>query len=369
MRKRKASPAKVVEAEVVVDEDVPETLPARQRSKNLARSIARGSGDLLESFLRSKAEHSAKNYRIDLQHFARWLGASSVAMALEDLFDLTGPEAHALLLNFKSHLKGGDGGRRYAASTINRRLAAIKSICLAAQMAGKIDWQLKVSGEKSRAFKDTTGVGFDGFRTLVETQRSEIEQLRAQGGGRYLPTRVRDFALLNLMYYAGMRRAEPLSARYPSGFRIRRMREDGQRLEIPELYILGKKRYGEYEWAPVGGARPAGDGGWPAVAALEDWIAIRGSKDGWLFPGRSEDKPLTTRQVNHMLDRLGERAGLDVTPHKLRHTAITEVLERLNGNLPVAQRFARHADPSMTGVYDDNRRKRAAHGVGALEDE
>jgi integrase/recombinase XerC len=63
--------------------------------------------------------------------------------------------------------------------------------------------------------------------------------------------------------------------------------------------------------------------------------------------------------------RWGDRAGLGrVTPHQLRHTSITTLALRTNGNLLALQGFARHANPRTTGVYIDN----LGHGVRELQD-
>ena len=58
-----------------------------------------------------------------------------------------------------------------------------------------------------------------------------------------------------------------------------------------------------------------------------------------------------------IVETLGEKAKLSgtVRPHGLRHAAITEALERTNGNLRLVQRFSRHRDVRVLEVYDDNR--------------
>lgn len=73
---------------------------------------------------------------------------------------------------------------------------------------------------------------------------------------------------------------------------------------------------------------------------------------------REEAKaPRTIRQYVQGITRieavtiLGERLGIGhVTPHQLRHTAITEAYEG-TGDLRAAQAFARHEDPQVTSGY------------------
>ena len=40
----------------------------------------------------------------------------------------------------------------------------------------------------------------------------------------------------------------------------------------------------------------------------------------------------------------------------LRHAAVTEALDRTNGNYRAVQQFSRHRDPAIIMKYDDNRK-------------
>jgi len=52
----------------------------------------------------------------------------------------------------------------------------------------------------------------------------------------------------------------------------------------------------------------------------------------WLFPGRDPLLPLTTRQFNRAVHAAAERAAIrsEVTPHTLRHSFATHLLEEEN---------------------------------------
>lgn len=54
----------------------------------------------------------------------------------------------------------------------------------------------------------------------------------------------------------------------------------------------------------------------------------------------------------------GEKLGLRLTPHKLRHSAITIFLDSSGGNILEAQGLSRHADLRALSIYDDNRHDR-----------
>lgn len=59
------------------------------------------------------------------------------------------------------------------------------------------------------------------------------------------------------------------------------------------------------------------------------WLAYRPDRDGWLFPGQKAGRPLTARAVEKMVKRTAKKAGItkDVTPHVLRHTFATHLME------------------------------------------
>ena len=61
--------------------------------------------------------------------------------------------------------------------------------------------------------------------------------------------------------------------------------------------------------------------------------------------------------------------GRSITPHGFRHTAITTILERSGGNIPLAQDFSRHADPRTLRQYDDARGVRVRNAQDLLMEE
>lgn len=71
------------------------------------------------------------------------------------------------------------------------------------------------------------------------------------------------------------------------------------------------------------------------------------------------------RHAHRTIRRLARDAGVadrePIGPHDIRHTAITGVLDATNGNIDKAQRFARHASPVTTQVYDHRNKTLGDH--------
>ncbi len=85
--------------------------------------------------------------------------------------------------------------------------------------------------------------------------------------------------------------------------------------------------------------------------AMRDWLAVRGHVPGsdWVFISRSGER-LDPRNVQRILERLGRKAGVKVSPHMLRHTGATLFIR--NGGDPFSlQRLLGHADIQTTMIY------------------
>ncbi len=148
------------------------------------------------------------------------------------------------------------------------------------------------------------------------------------------PRGVRDRAILELLYATGIRVSELCS------LRLEDLR-DGAQL----LLVHGKGD--RYRLVPLGAA---------AMEAIG--VYLRGARDELpgaggraLFPGPS-GRPLRRQTMWKMIRRHALTAGIDapLSPHKLRHSFATHLLER-GADLRAVQALLGHADISTTQIY------------------
>lgn len=90
-----------------------------------------------------------------------------------------------------------------------------------------------------------------------------------------------------------------------------------------------------------------------AQLAIDAYIESRDDNSPFLFPGRSEGKPLSSRTVERILKDIGERAGVsNVHAHRFRRTAATMALRR-GMSLEMVSKMLRHNNLQTTMKYLD----------------
>lgn len=287
---------------------------------------------LVDAFLSCRRKTTMDAYRRDLELFADHVGAEGIARAAQVLFQLPQGEANAVVLRFRQKLQL-DGAN---ATTINRRLAAIRSLSRLARMLGVVPWTIEVPDIPTQALRDTRGPGADGFRRMLASLEGKTDQQS-----------LRNRLILRMLYDLGLRRFEV------TGLSLGHLDLAGKR-----VWVLGKGRE-ERECLSL----PE-----PTFGALCDWLRVhpivRSAAPGTnmaevpllvSLDHATFGRRLSNRSVDRIVREIGEAVGLRVWPHGLRHAAITEGLDATGGDVRRVQRFARHRNPATTLRYDDSR--------------
>ena len=79
---------------------------------------------------------------------------------------------------------------------------------------------------------------------------------------------------------------------------------------------------------------------------------IKATGDGWLFPGKKPDVPMTTRQLNRVCHSAVTKAEVDkrVSMHTIRHGFATHLLEQ-RVDIRVIQVLLGHKKLETTALY------------------
>lgn len=290
--------------------------------------------DLVAAFLTGRSPRTIDSYQRDLADFARFLGCPGARDAVAFLLASSPGDANLIALSYRNHMTE----RELAPATIARRLAALRSVVKLAKTLGRVNWTLEVASPRTEAYRDTTGPGLSGWRSMLDLAKQEAKSGESRA--------VRDLALVRLMHDLGLRRGEA------AGLDLKDVD-----LEAGTVAVIGK---GKRE--PIRMTLPD-----PVRRDLAAWIDVRGSEPGPLFMRHDRARNpagghgrLTGRAIHMMVRALGKRAGLGrpTRPHGLRHEAITTALDR-TGDVRSVQKFSRHSKLETLMRYDDNRRDAA----------
>ena len=279
--------------------------------------------ELLEAFLAGRSAQTMAAYTRDLRDFAAYLEVAEPAQAVEMLLRTGAGEANLLSLRYRAALLD----RGLSPATVNRKLAALRSLVKVARMVGLVTFTLDVENVRSQAYRDTRGPGVEGYRAMLGSV-----------GGRLDAKGARDTAMLHLLFDLGLRRAEVVSL-------------DLEHLDLSggSVSVMGKGRRERISLTLPG----------PTCEALAAWLTFRGDEDGPLFTsldkGGKAGERLSGRGLHKIVSTLGGKVGLSVWPHGLRHAAITTALDMTSGDVRAVARFSRHMDIRVLGRYDDNR--------------
>ena len=293
--------------------------------------------DVVAQLLAQKrSPNTRRAYLKDLKDFFQvMVGEEPTRDLVLEFLHLEQTQAVQLVLSYKAKLID----KELKAATINRRLAALKSLTKIGRSIGVCNYTLEdIKREKNQPYRDTTGVDKDGMsRVLALAERgkkAKTHRSRLKG--------IRDYAILRLLWGNALRRGE-ISLTNISDFDFK----------TKTMTIIGKGSDGEKQMITL-----------PPKSALSiwEWLLARGEvqKDAPLFiavDNANYGKRLSGNAIYTMVDRLCIAAGIPkkMSPHRIRHSAITAALDASSGNIRRVQKLSRHKDINTVMTYDDNR--------------
>ena len=255
-------------------------------------------------FEKDASPHTVTNYGVDLAQFAEFLEASEV----------TDPaEVDSSLIRSWIREMTGFG---YAKTSAVRKLSSVRS------------WFAFLL-ERGLVPKDPAA-GIKGPRLPSKLPRalSEEDASRLVEAGTQGTDPARDRAVLELLYGCGLRIAELAALR----------RED---VDLDERMIRVMGKGSKERIVPFGGK---------ARDALIAWFNSEQAGEGYVFPGQIEGA-ITVRTINRIVRRAALAAGVaGVTPHALRHSFATHLLDR-GAQLKVVQELLGHESLVTTQRY------------------
>jgi site-specific recombinase XerD len=281
--------------------------------------------DAFASSLTGSSEHTCVAYAYDVGEFVAWCTRG----------DLEPPDVdRRVLRRYLAYLDT----RGFARASIARKAAAVRAYLRYLRRHGVIDHDPGASlrapkgisrlprvphAEEATALVDTAADAAD----VAEIAEDEIDLVE-------YAVVLRDLAILEVLYGAGLRVAECCN-----------LRRDDVDLRRGLLTVLGKGS--KVRRVPMGE---------PAVDALRTWLDVGRAElvtsdtpTDVIFVNRRGHR-LTPRDARRILDRFPLADGRTLHPHALRHAYATHLLEG-GADLRAVQELLGHADLATTQIY------------------
>ncbi|PSL53194.1 integrase/recombinase XerD [Saccharothrix carnea] len=260
---------------------------------------------------RGTARNTLDSYGRDLRRYAEHLTAKGV----DDLVDVT----EALVGDFLATLR--ESG--LAASSAARTLVAVRGLHKFAHLEGL------TAHDPARAVHPPSPP-----RRLPKALPVDDVLKLLESGPTETPAHLRDRALLELLYSTGARISEVVGL-------------DVDDVDAAERTVLLDGKGGKQRVVPVG--RPALEALDAYLVRARPSLAKRGTPALFL---NARGGRLSRQTAWHVLKTAAERAGIgaEVSPHTLRHSFATHLLEG-GADVRVVQELLGHASVTTTQVY------------------
>lgn len=250
-----------------------------------------------------------ENYQRDLLQFIEFINAINVT----DCCDVD-----------SLHVRNFAGSRRrrgVSARSLQRSLSAIR---------GFYNYLLREQLIENNPVADVRAPSIEKkLPNLLDVD--EINRLLTEGPQN--PLKLRDHAMMELMYSSGLRLAEIVNL-------------DINDIDLPQAQVLVVGKGNKSRYLPIGTV---------ACKTLQRWLDARpniiAENEQAVFVN-NRGLRLSPRAVQQRMAQLGREQGMEkhVHPHMLRHSFASHLLES-SGDLRAVQEMLGHADISTTQVY------------------
>lgn len=279
-------------------------------------------------FKKGKSPHTIKNYVSDLIQFSKWFEESTgESFSPEKVTEIDVRSYKAYLMNVKL----------FKPASIKRKIQAIRKY---------LDWAVQRGVINRNPAKEVEAPSSVMLPPRSLTER-EFYRLRRSF---YKEDNKRDIAVFEILANTGIRVSELCS------------------LKVSDVEISDRKgklivRYGKgqkYREVPLNS---------DARKALIEYMKTRADDESeeHLFLG--ERGPLTPSGVFRILKKYSREAGIEVSPHQLRHTFARRLL-RAGADIVTVQQILGHANLNTTAIYlkpDYSEQESAIEKISDLE--
>ena len=256
---------------------------------------------------KNASPHTIKNYRSDLKEFFQFLGNSC---SLSEINYLS-------IRRFLAFLKDKEDLK----STVSRKLACLKSFFkyLTREQLVPVNPASAISSPK----RDRKLPAF--------LELSEVESLIGASNGNTWEMK-RDKSILEMLYSSGIRVGELVGLNAPD-------------VDLLSSLVKVRGKGKKERIVPIGSCAAK------AIREYQDAVPGKDPTEGPLFLNRQKTR-LTDRSVRRIILKYARKAaiGKGISPHTLRHTFATHLLDR-GADLRSVQELLGHAHLSTTQIY------------------
>ena len=274
--------------------------------------------ELIQGFLsyltaeKGLSKNTATSYQLDLKKFQAFLTAKNA-----DFLSFS----KADIVDFVQKLRD----ENYSAASICRFISTIRGLCKYLLVERRITEDPSENLQAPKKWERLPkAISIEDVKRLLEASYADTLSK---------PVANRDYVMFELLYSSGLRVSELISLRledisFDAGFL--RVIGKGSKERIVPLHMRALERLKRF-------------------ISLERPEILRKRNSSYLFITR-RGGPMTRQRFWQTMKKLGKRTGLDISPHTMRHSFATHLLEG-GADLRSLQKLLGHADISTTQVY------------------